>query len=160
MIKMVIQNGKLILHDKEKIRYFFSGISAFLVDNAVLLFVAYTFFSNDTQNDVLILGFLSASKTISAAVGNLVSFTLNRQWAFEATGGHVAMHALKFLFVMSFNYLFAVVLYTIFSQIAFQIAFLSLGIAKLTANIATEGVKMITTYFLYKYFVFRDKLLS
>ncbi|BCX14315.1 MAG: hypothetical protein KatS3mg085_847 [Candidatus Dojkabacteria bacterium] len=140
----------------EKIKYFVSGFSAFLIDNAVLIIVSATLFKSYENQELLIFGILSASKTISSSVGLTFSFILNRNWAFEAKNENVRIQIFRFVLVFIFNFFFAVLLYTIFSQILFLID-IQQQIASITSNLMAETVKMVTTYLWYKYFVFIKK---
>jgi putative flippase GtrA len=145
-----------IIIKNEKFKYFLSGILSFVIDNFVLIIVTATILKDYEKQDILILGFLSTAKTISSSIGLTFSFILNRQWAFKATDGNIKKQIIKFIFVFVFNFFFAILLYTIFSQILFLLK-LSRTMVKLLSNLSAETIKMITTFVWYKYFVFNSR---
>lgn len=139
------------LTNPEFIKYFISGVSAFLIDLAVLNFFVFVAFSGE---DEFLFDTISISKTVSSAVGISVSFLLNRAWTFKATGGSLSLHVLKYGLMVGFNFAFSVLLYSLFYIISTEIG-ISTELAVTSSNVATEAVKMITSFILFKYFVFK-----
>ncbi len=140
-----------LIAKKQIIKYLISGFTAFFIDIVVLNLMVFLVFSGE---DKQLISFISISKTVSATVGISASFLLNRQWAFDAKEGKILDQIFKYIFVVLFNFAFAVILYSFFSAISQEIGLPKLFVTT-GSNILTEAVKMVTTYFFYKYFVFK-----
>lgn len=138
---------------KEFLKYFLSGITAFLVDLTLLNIFVFLLFKGD---DKTILGTLSIAKILSSGIAMGVSFSLNRNWAFLAKNSKLRYQLIKFAAVMLFNYIFAITLYSIFYKLILEIG-ISKELGVSLSNLLTEGIKMVTTFFFYKYFVFKVK---
>lgn len=138
---------------KEFLKYFVSGVSAFLVDLGLLNLIIFVLFEGD---DKLAFDAISIAKIISSGIAIIVSFTLNRNWAFVAKNSKMRYQVLKYAFVVTFNYFFAIALYSFFYKLLLGIG-VSKELSVNAGNFLTEGIKMVTTFFFYKYFVFKVK---
>jgi len=146
--------------DKKFVRFFISGGISFLVDTIVLALTTFLIFQG--QN-VTILGTISIPKLLSAAVGLTTNFLLNRNWVFKVNNDRkIQNQAFKFILFSIINVFFASIIYNIYLGAIFYLAdlvhFDINGLNNtiiLIANLATEGTKMVISFFGYKYFVFK-----
>jgi putative flippase GtrA len=147
ILKKYLDNSKL----KEVIKFFVTGVSAFVVDLSLVYFFTFIVFEG---NDMLLIGFISVSKGLAAAISLQVSFLLNRIWTFKASDKRTLPQVVKFLFINLFNFGYAVVLFSFFSFTLTELGVPN-AIEPGISNFLTESVKMVTTFFFYKYFVFK-----
>jgi putative flippase GtrA len=130
-------------------RYFICGVIAFLCDTAVLNFIRF-FLDADFE----IFSLLYFSKLISSIVGLVVSFGLNRKFAFNDGKGKASSQLTKFFLTYVFGLAWANVLFSLNHYVLSEIGF-SDGLATNGANVLGEGIKMFVNFFLYKFFVFK-----
>ncbi len=128
---------------REFILFFVGGVSAFLLDFGLLYFLVYVLSFHP-----LLLGFISVSNLTSATIAVTYNFFFQRYLAFNTKGNNNAKSELtKFIGVQVFTVLF-------FGGLVFGL-FLNIGLSVLVAKLITTVFQMISSYFLYKYFVFK-----
>jgi len=124
-------------------KYFISGITAFGTDYIILNIL--TAATNDSHIKIIVN--LSVPNLISTFFGMIVSYILNRLYAFKSNKD-VVKEGSKFILVVSINY--------IVSNILFGFMVYNIKIIAPIAKIFVVGLQMLWTYFLYKFFVFKD----
>ncbi|MEP7103813.1 MAG: GtrA family protein [Candidatus Dojkabacteria bacterium] len=137
-------------------RFLISGIFAFSIDTGILIFVKIVLFNG---TDYKLFQVLSIAKLISASVGMITMFMLNRAWVFvESKNGNVKKQGAKYILINLVTLVIASILYSFYYSVI--TTFLSGTTINTTilislANFLTEGTKMVISFFAYKYLVFR-----
>lgn len=157
MIQVTTKSLKFVkqelLSDKF-VKYFIAGLIAFAVDTIVLYILKEGVFHGDGQK---IFDIIYTSKLISATFGIIVSFYLNRRWAFDARSGSVRKQGYKMAIVFAVNILLASIIFTIYFDLLDLQNIINFGDTQITiANAATTGTQMFINFFLYKFIVFKD----
>jgi putative flippase GtrA len=130
-------------------RYFICGVIAFLCDTAVLNFIRFFL-----KIDFDLFSVIYFSKLISSIFGLIVSFGLNRKFAFNDGKSKASSQAYKFILTYIFGLVWANLLFSLNHYILSEIGF-SDGLSTNGANVLGEGIKMFVNFFLYKFFVFK-----
>ncbi len=139
----MIEKIKAKLLTREFILFFIGGVSAFLVDFGLLYLLVYIL-----DFHPLLFGFISVSNLTSATIAVIYNFFFQRYLAFNTKDNDNARSELtKFIGVQVFTVLF-------FGGLIFGL-FLNLGLTVLVAKVITTVFQMISSYILYKYFVFK-----
>jgi len=150
--------SKKVFHKKNIIqfgKYFAAGITAFAVDFGILNGLIYIF----KVNPYLYIPFaISIDNLFSTLIGAIVSYLLNKYFAFQSKKS-VAQESGKFILVVVFNYILSNILFGILVSIVggiFSASHITVVQPETLAKIITIGLQMIWTFFLYKLFVFKD----
>ncbi len=143
-----------ILSNNKPFRYFVSGVTAFLVDTAVLNIVIFLIFKSEGE---ALLGIITIPKLISGTIGIIVSFNLNRNWTFKSTDKPKMHQSIKMAFSYTLSILLGSILITLYLDIFNSLDFLKLDSVVLPtiANFFTTASIMVLNYFIYKNFVFK-----
>lgn len=141
------------------LKYFISGFTAFLVDFLILFLLIRIF--DLTDNRIIALFNLQIKESIesfgiliylpnviSTFFGIVVSFLLNKYWAFGKRKTKVLGESIRYGIVLIFNYFLNNLLFGLIKQ------YFSLN--PLIIKFIVSGIQMFWTFFLYKIFVFKD----
>lgn len=141
--KKLTKFGIDTLKSKQFQKFFIIGISAFIVDFALLALVILIFSIPPEEHLKQTLANL-----FSSGVAIVFNYTIQRYWAFESKNKNVASEAGKFLGVHAFNLVvYQSILFTAINY--FFPAWL--------AKILVTGMQIISSFLLYKFFVFNTK---
>lgn len=132
-----------ILNSQQFQRFFIIGISSFIVDFTLLQIFIRVF--NIAPNE-------HSKETIanigSAIISIIFNFILQRSWAFESKKNSMSKEAGKFILVHAFNlFVYQTVLFTAVNLI----------LPNWISKIAITSIQIVSSYILYKFFVFRTK---
>lgn len=139
---------KLLLASKEFQKFFVSGVLAFLLDFGLLNLQVYILKFQSVLFEVIFI-----PNVISTTAGITFNFLMQRYWTFnDREKDTAAKEGIKYLAVQFFNLVF-------FNGLVFGII-IQLGVLIPVAKIITNGLQMICSYILFKYFVFGSKMSS
>lgn len=141
----MISKLKSLLLSKEFQKFFVVGILAFFIDFGLLNLQVYIFKFN-----LVLFGFVFVPNVISYIASITFGFFAQKLWTFgQKSKKEAAKEGGKFVIVSILN----LVVYN-----AFFFGFLyNLGVFIPIAKIITTGTQMISSFVLYKYFVFGGK---
>ncbi len=140
----MVQKIKNIVLSKEFQKFFVVGGIAFLLDFGILTFEVYILNFQLTLFEVVFI-----PNVISATVAIVFGFFAQRQWAFKERNKDKAFKEMsKYILVQLFNLV-------VFNSIIFGII-LNFGVIVPISKILVVGMQTITSYVLYKYFVFKN----
>lgn len=137
------------------VKFFISGVSAFLVDLVILNLVSYIFFEGGNYS---LFELVSVPKLVSASIALLFNFYLNRRWVFQVESTSATRQGVKFIAVAFLNLIVASIFFDIYHEIVAQFfsnGALTPALINTISNFASEATKMIFSFVLYKYFVFK-----
>lgn len=128
---------------RDLILFFIGGVSAFFLDFFILNFLIFGLGFNP-----FLLEFISVSNIISVTVALTFNFFFQKFFSFTAGKSNKMKRELwRFILVQIFTIIF-------FGGIVFGI-FFNLGLGILLSKIITTLFQMISSFFLYKFFVFK-----
>lgn len=140
---------KTLFLSKEFLRFFIVGVSATVLDFSILFFQISVLKSNPfLQFNVggVVLN-ISVANAISALIAIIFSFIAQRLWTFDAKGTKIGNQALKYAIVVAFTYAYTNILFGSFVK--------DFGITELISKLIVTAMQMVTSYILYKFFVFK-----
>ncbi len=141
------------------IKFLVTGGTGFLFDLIMLIIISFLFFQGTNYS---IFGIMSLPKFISSLFGLSLVFYLNRNWVFNAKNKNLNGQLGRFIIVSVINVFFVSIIFNLYYQLylpSFSALPLSQNMIKLIINgftsLSSEGTKMLLSFFLYKYIVFR-----
>lgn len=141
----MINKFKSLLLSKEFQKFFISGILAFIVDFGLLNLQVYIF-----KFELTLFGLIFVPNLISTIAGITFNFLMQRHWTFNSREKDRAVkEGGKFLLVQGINLV-------VFNGLLFGLL-IQLSIVVPIAKIITNGLQMINSYILFKYFVFGSR---
>lgn len=151
-MKDIISKLKGIFLSKQFTQFLIGGGTAFVIDFSIL-----NILDSVVHLDTLITQSTSIPSNIAIIVPNIIStftaicynFFYQKHFAFKGKGQESKNKILKFFAANGFNLV-------IFNVIGFGIL-TSLGIAVPIAKIIVTAMQMLSSFFLYRNFVFREK---
>lgn len=143
-VKKLTRFGIDTLKSTQFQKFFIIGISAFIVD-FVLLSLVILIFSIPPEEHLK----QTLANLFSSGVAIVFNYTIQRYWTFESKNTNVASEAGKFLGVHAFNLVvYQSILFTAINY--FFPAWL--------AKILVTGMQIVSSFLLYKFFVFNNKV--
>ena len=128
------------IHRFQFLRYFITGTSGFILDMGTLIFfkeiIGLTPLLSVILNQLIIVNYI---------------FLLNKFWTFKARGV-TKSQALRFWLLMGWNYMFAIFLMWLGNSI--------LNFNYILVRIAGIAIVVTWNFWLYKYWIFVDKVIS
>lgn len=139
----MIKIKKLFLSE-EFIKFFVSGVAAFVIDFGLLWLLTHPLNFN-----LKLLDFIFVPNIISTSIAILCSYIFQKYFAFETKDTSVKHELGKFILVQLSNLI-------LFNVVVFGFL-LILNIPVLITKVITMGMQMIYSFVLYKFFVFKKK---
>lgn len=130
------------LFNKEIFYFLFGGITAFLIDFGLLNFQVYVL-----DFHPMLFGVISVPNIISSSVAIVYNFFIQKFFAFNSRGNGTKSELFRFILVQIFTII-------VFAGIIFGLL-LNVGLSVPVAKIVTMVFQMISSFALYKFFVFR-----
>lgn len=130
------------LFTKEIFYFLFGGITAFFIDFSLLAIQVYVL-----DFHPMLFGVISIPNIISSVTAIIYNFFIQKFFAFDSRGSGTKWELTRFILVQVFTVV-------VFAGVVFG-SLLNMGLEVPIAKILTMILQMISSFFLYKFFVFR-----